>query len=794
MPRGWRSGSRVGSLYLLGSFFVISLAIAEPSGSAEAAATFQKYCVSCHNARLKTGGIAIDPATAGQAGQDAELWEKVVQKLRARAMPPAGMPRPDEATYNRMALYLETALDREAGAHPHPGDLPHLNRITRTEYQNAIRDLLGVDHLPKEMDYSLLLPLDNSSSEFDNIADLLFISPATMQRYLDAARKISRLAVGDPNTPVMVNIHRLPVQMPQDARVEDLPFGTRGGLAVNSYFPLDADYVFKVEMAGYARQPDQLEVSVDGERKQLAEVGGGGRAGRGSKPLEFRLPVKAGPRLVGVTFVLRTEALDEATVRPRTRGRGTLPAIGTVTISGPFHPTGPGDTPSRSKIFVCEPANPDAELPCAKRILTNLATQAYRRPVTDADLDDLLPFYQSARAQGTFERGIEEAVERLLVSPQFLYRIERDPAKIAPGTPYRITDLELASRLSFFLWSSIPDEELRTVAASGKLREPGVLEQQVKRMLADPRADSLVTNFAEQWLFVRDLKTKDPDLYLFRDFDETLRSAFEQETRLFLTSILRKDRSVLDLLTANYTFVNERLAAHYGIPNIQGSYFREVTFPEGSSRGGLLGQGSILTLTSYSTRTSPVLRGKYVLQNLLASPPPPPPPNVPALKTDGNAAGETLTMRQAMEQHRANPACAGCHARMDPIGFAMENFDAVGRWRDRDDGKPIDVSGVLPDGGKFDGIIGLKKMLLQNPERFVGALTQKLLMYAIGRNVQYYDEPAVRAIVRDAANNNYQFSSLVLGVVESVPFQMRESQPSESQPSNVAAVTPEKSR
>ena len=700
-------------------------------------------------------------------------------------MPPPRVPRPDDATYDRTANYVESELDRAAAAHPNPGDLPYLHKLTRTEYQNAVRDLLGVDHLPAEMDYSLLLPPDNDSSDFDNIADLLFISPVSMQQYLNAARKISRLAVGDPNIPTMVNIHRLPVQMPQDARADDLPFGTRGGLAVQSYFPLDADYAFQIQMAGYIREPEQIEVTVDGKREEVIPVGPGGR--RGSKAIEFRLPVKAGPRLVGITFLLRTEALDEATVRPRTRGRGTLPAIGTVTISGPFDATGPGDTPSRRKIFACHPSAAADELPCAKQILTTLASRAYRHPATDTDIAELLPFYKKARAKANFDQGIEEAIERLLVSPQFLYRVERDPANIAPNTPYRIDDLELASRLSFFIWSSLPDDELRNLAAAGKLHDPGVLEQQVKRMLADPRADSLVNNFAEQWLFLRDLKTKDPDLYLFRDFDQTLREAMAEETRLFVKSVLRSNRSVLDLLTADYTFVNERLAEHYGIPNVQGSDFQKVTFPPGSQRGGLLGQGSILTLTSYSTRTSPVLRGKYVLQNLLASPPPPPPPNVPALKTEGNT-GETLTMRQAMERHRANPACASCHARMDPIGFAMENFDAVGRWRDTDDGKPIDVSGVLPDGSHFDGVAGLKQMLIRDPNRFVGALTQKLLMYAIGRNVQYYDLPAVRQVVREAAKNNYQFSSLVLGVAESVPFQMRKSQPAESQPSTAQVV------
>ena len=775
----------------MGAILSVSPALAQsqPDAQAGAVALFSRYCVGCHNEKLKTAGLVIDPSQVSTAGQHAELWEKVLDKLQTRAMPPAGMPHPEDSAYRNAVSVLETTLDREAAAHPNAGDLPYLHRLSRTEYQNTIRDLVALDHLPKEMDYSLLLPADNSSSDFDNIADLLFISPVIMERYLDTARKISRLAIGDLTMPVMVNIHQIPVQWPQDAQLEDLPFGTRGGLAVRSYFPLDAEYTFKLEMAGAARQPHQLEITVDGERKELVTVGGGGGRGRGGNaPNQFRLVLTAGPHLVGVTFLLRTEALDEATVRPRTRGRGTLPALSSVTISGPFNPSGPGDTPSRQRIFACHPQSGAEEIPCARQILGTLARRAYRRPVTDADLNYLLPFYQAGRAEAGFERGIQKALERLLVSPQFLYRIERDPEGIAPGTAYRISDLELASRLSFFLWSSIPDDELLSAAAAGKLREPAVLEKQVSRMLADPRSESMVTNFAAQWLFLRDLKVKDPDLYLFRDFDETLRSAFMRETELFLGSVLRENRSVLELLTANYTFVNERLAEHYGIPNIQGSYFRRVTFPEGSPRGGLLGQGGILTLTSTSTRTSPVLRGKYVLQNLLASPPPPPPPNVPALKTEGHTAGETLTMRQAMEQHRANPACAGCHARMDPIGFAMENFDAVGQWRDLDDGKPIDVSGVLPDGTKFAGMGELKKIILKDPERFVSAVTQKLLMYAIGRNVQYYDEPAVRAIVRDAAAHNYTFASLVLGVVKSVPFQMRESNSSKSGQSSVAAA------
>jgi hypothetical protein len=483
--------------------------------------------------------------------------------------------------------------------------------------------------------------------------------------------------------------------------------------------------------------------------------------------------VKAGPRTIGVTFVQKTEALDEATLSPRKRSRGTQPAVAAVTIRGPFKVTGPGETPSRERIFACHPASAAAEAPCAKQILTALARRAYRRPVTDGDVATLLAFYEKGRAERNFDLGIQRALERLLVSPQFLYRIERDPAGAAPGTVHSVSDIELASRLSFFLWSSIPDDQLLKAAESGQLKQPAILDQQVKRMLADPRSESMVSNFAAQWLYLRDIDVKAPDLFLFRDFDEGLRQAFETETDLFLDSILRENRSVLDLLTAKYTFVNERLAKHYGIPNIRGSQFQRVTLPADSPRGGLLGQGGILLLTSYSTRTSPVLRGKYVLENLLASPPPPPPPNVPSLKTEGAKSGEQLSLREAMVQHRADPACANCHARMDPIGFAMENFDAVGKWRDQDAGKPVEVKSTLADGTAVDGIAGVRSLLLKDPERFVGAIAQKLLMYGIGRNVQYFDAPAVRKIVREAAASDYQFSALVLGVTRSAPFQMR---------------------
>ena len=748
----------------------------QPDAQAAGAAVKQ-YCVGCHSAALKTGGVVLDPASIGQPAANAETWERAIHQLRAKSMPPVPMPRPDAATYNRIASYLETELDRAAAAHPNPGELPNLHRLTRTEYHNAIRDLLAVDNLPKEMDFTLLLPADNSASGFDNIADLLYMSPATMERYLDASTKISRLAVGDPAMPLLVNVHRMPLEGPQDSQVEGLPFGTRGGVAINSYFPLDGEYEVNVEMAGAAREPHQLEVSVDGERKEIVTLGaGGGRGGRGrggASPTNFKVAVKAGPRLLGVTFLQKTEALDESTLSTRKRSRGTQPAIASITIRGPYNATGPGDTPSRRRIFTCRPTAASAEPACAKQILSTLARRAYRRPVTDSDVATLLAFYEKGRQERDFDLGIQRALERLLVSPQFLYRIERDPAGAAPGSVHAVTDLELASRLSFFLWSSIPDDELLDVAAAGRLKQPEVLEQQVRRMLADSRSESMVNNFAAQWLYLRDVDVKAPDLFVFRDFDEGLRQSFERETDLFLDSILREHRSVTELLTANYTFVNQRLAKHYGIPNIRGSEFQRVTFPPNSPRGGLLGQGSILLLTSYSTRTSPVLRGKYVLENLLASPPPPPPPNVPSLTTEETKTGEPLSLREAMVQHRANPACANCHARMDPIGFALENFNAVGEWRDQDAGKPLDVSSTLPDGTVVDGLAGVKKLILQDPQRFVAAVSEKLLMYGIGRNVQYFDQPAVRKIVRDAAASDYKFDALVLGVARSAPFQMR---------------------
>jgi cytochrome c553 len=763
--------------YALGITVVIPLAVVAAwwltSPRADAAATrnlLDRYCTECHDGAEAAGNLVIAPGKVRSAAAEAEHWEKIVRKLRAETMPPEG-PRPEHPAYVRAAAYLEAELDAAAAAHPNAGDVPAFRRLTRTEYRNVIRDLLSLDNLPSELDFELLLPADNAASGFDNIADLLFVSPVVMERYIAAAQKIARLAVGDLRAPVMVNIHQVPEQQPQDARVDGLPFGTRGGLAVHTYLPLDAEYTVDVETAGPATEPHEIELSVDGVRVDLATIGAvqGGRR-RGSDQLTFRVPLTAGPHLLGITFVEHSEALDEDILRGRMRGRGPLPAIAMATIRGPYDATGAGDTPSRERIFVCMPNSVAEERPCAEEILRTLAHRAYRRPVTDADLADLTPFYEQGRAEGNFETGIQFALERLLVSPQFLYRVERDPTgpQAAP-----VSDIELASRLSFFLWSSIPDDELLAAAEAGSLREPKVLGAEVQRMLADARSESMVTNFAAQWLFLRDVATKDPDIFLFPDHDPSLRVALQRETELFVDSVLRGGGSVLELLTAKYTFVNERLAKHYGIPNVRGSYFRRVELGPDSPRNGLLGQGSILTVTSYAARTSPVLRGKYVLDNLLASPPPPPPPNVPSLATEDAADGAPLTMREAMERHRADPVCAACHAKMDPIGFALEHFDAVGRWRDEDAAGPIEPASELADGTVVDGPDGVRDLLVSRPERFVSALTEKLMMYALGRNVQYYDAPAVRAVVRSAATRNYEFSAIVEGIVASVPFQMR---------------------
>ena len=754
-----------------------------------------RYCATCHNERLRTADLILSTMDVEKVSQGAAVWEKVIRKLRTAAMPPAGMPRPDKATYDSFATYLETELDRASTARPNPGR-PGIHRLNRTEYTNAIRDLLAVD-----INSESLFPGDDSSYGFDNIGDVLSVSPVLLERYMTAAGKISRLAIGDTTTAPTLETYDIPkLRMQGDRMSEALPFGSRGGIAIRHHFPLDGEYVIKIRLQrgrgerppGLA-EPHQLEVRLDGARVKLFTVGGEQKAGdpkqvEYEKPaesempadadLEVRIQVKAGPRLVGVAFMNET-SVPEGSLQTRVAGfyylnrrvKDIAPSVGSVTIRGPYDAKGPGETPARRKILVCRPSGSESEDACAKKILSTLARRAYRRPVTDEDLRALLNLYRPGRSEGGFEAGITMALQGILVSPDFLFRVERDPANLAPGAAYRLSDLELASRLSFFLWSSIPDDPLLEVAARGKLKDPAVLEQQVRRMLADSRSKALVDNFAGQWLYLRNMRTVRPDPEGLPEFDENLREAFQRETELFLESMLREDRSTLELLNANYTFLNERLARHYGIPNVYGSHFRRVTLTD-ETRMGLLGQGSILTVTSYPNRTAPTIRGKWLLENILATPPPPPPPNVPSLK-DRTEGSKALTMRQRMEQHRANPACAVCHTRMDPLGFALENFDAIGKWRTTEANTPIDSSGVLPDGTKFQGPAELRKILLSQPEQLVTAVTEKLLTYALGRGVEYHDSPAVRKIMRESAPSNYRWSALILGVVKSTPFQMR---------------------
>ena len=663
--------------------------------------------------------------------------------------------------------------------------------MNRAEFQNAVRDLLAL-----EIDVAALLPADDMSYGFDNMAGVLKITPSLLERYLAAARHISRVAVGNAKLPPTAETFRLKADLAQDIGFDELPIGTRGGTAIKYQFPLDGDYKIAIEPLGGGADPHELEVSVDGARVKLFTLGArrGQGAGQGydseGSALEVRVPVKAGPRVVGVTFVRKTSALVEGVREPFlvTHAEGdtrSQPAVAAVTITGPFNATGASDTPSRQRIFTCQPASKAAEAGCARQIISGLARRAYRRPVTESEVQVLLTFYNDGRAKDGFEGGIEAALRRLLVSPEFLFRVESDPQGVAGGSAYRLSDLELASRLSFFLWSSIPDDQLLDLATKGMLRKPGVIEQQVKRMLSDPRAESLSKNFAGQWLYLRTIEGSTPDVYLFPNFSENLRRDFRRETELFFQSILRENRSVLDLITADYTFVNERLARHYGFPNVYGSHFRRVTIPD-ENRRGLLGQGSILTVTSLADRTTVVGRGKWILENLLAAPPPPPPANVPPL-AENKGTGKVLSLRERMEQHRANPVCASCHARMDPLGFALENFDATGQWRARENGTAVDNSAVLPDGTKFAGPAGLRNMLLSQPDAIVTAVTEKLLLYGLGRGIEYYDAPAIRKVVREAAASNYSIQSLVVGIVKSTPFQMRKVEPGNALASAKAA-------
>ena len=702
---------------------------------------------------------------------------------------PRPRPRPDDATYAALRAWLEGELDAAAAAGPNPGRTETFHRLSRTQYRNAVRDLFALDVSVDE-----LLPADDTSYGFDNIAGVLGVSPTLMDRYLSAARKLSRLAVASPVPSPTAETFRIASDLGQDTRIEGLPFGTRGGMVIDYNFPEDAEYLIEVLPDGPLRiEPHDLEITIDGERVEVLSVGqtpdpeAPSRLYRGQiEALEVRLPITAGPHAVGVTFLRKTaaepEGLRKLYLRPFT-GEGSggdsryQPYVDSVTIAGPYESSGArpvDETPSRERIFTCHPDRDSAqaeEVACATEILSTLARRAFRRPVADEDVDRLLVFYERGRDGGSFDTGIEMALRRLLVSPEFLFRVERDPDGVAPGENYRVSDLELASRLSFFLWNSIPDDALLDLAEQGDLSEPATFDAQVERMLADPKSDALTSSFAGQWLMLRNAAAVQPDEDLFPDFGEGLRQGFRRETEMLFDSVLRENRSTLDLLAADYTFVNERLARHYGIPGIRGSRFRRVQLDQ-EARGGLLGHGSILTVTSYGNRTSPVNRGKWVLENILGTPPPPPPPDVPELET--GEGGEVLSMREAMEAHRANPVCASCHQLMDPVGLSLENFDAIGRWRDRSETRlAIDATGELPDGTEYEGPAGLKAALLRHPDRFVTTVTEKLLTYALGRGVEYYDAPTVRAIVREAAADDYRLSTLIKGVVRSTPFQMR---------------------
>ncbi|MEO8256303.1 MAG: DUF1592 domain-containing protein [Acidobacteriota bacterium] len=768
---------------------------AAAAATADSRAVLDRYCVTCHNERAKIAGLTLDKVDLSDIPASADILEKVVRKVRVGMMPPQGSPRPDQAAATALVAHLTRELDRAALARPNPGR-GLIHRLNRVEYENAIRDLFSL-----EIDASAMLPPDDAAYGFDNIADALGVSPVLLERYLTAADKITSLAVGDAETQTAGQTFRIRQDASQDTHIEGLPLGTVGGILAKTTLPLDGEYAFGIKLfrtnLGVVRGLEydhQLEFTVDGERVHLSTIGGDDdfkanlknmtKAGDDvEKRAAFRLPLKAGPHTITVAFIERSAAVNPLRLQPFIRSSNdTLDTLGhphldTFTLTGPFNATGPGDTPSRRRIFLCRPSSANAadEDACARRIVTTFARRAYRGLSTQTDVDRLLEFYRSGRKAAGFERGIQNALDRMIASPKFIFRIERDPVGAAPGAVYRVTDLELASRLSFFLWSSIPDDLLLQAARLGTLHTPAVLNQQVRRMLADPKSQALVDNFAGQWLYLRNLKNLQPNSNEFPDFDHNLRTALETETELFFQSVMREDRNVLDLMTADYTFLNERLAKHYGVPGVYGSHFRRVTLTD-DARKGLLGKGAILMITSHADRTSPVVRGKWVLDNLLNAPPPPMPNNVPPLNESAVRAGKVLTMRERMEEHRANPVCASCHKIMDPIGLSLENFDAVGAWRTRDGGtlgSPINATGELLDGTKIDGVVTLRQALIKNPEIFVGTVTEKLLTYALGRGLGYYDMPTVRAIVRETAPRGYRFSSIVLGIVNSAPFQKR---------------------
>jgi len=740
-----------------------------------------KYCISCHNADETEGGMNLEIVQSDEITENPELWENVITRLQSRQMPPPDRKRPSEDTYQAMVSHLSETLDLAAKKHPNPGRVDTFRRMNRTEYRNAIRDLLGL-----EIDAINLLPHDEESHGFDNIT-VGNLSPSLLDRYISAAQKISRLAVGAPRDQPQGHTIRIPPEVTQEKHVEGLPIGTRGGTLLPYTFPQDGEYEIEVSLARDRnehveglKEAHEMEILLDKaivERFTVAPSKERRDHSMLDKHLKARTFVTAGPHNLGVTFIKFPYSLVENKRQPFEahfnfhRHPRLSPAVYQISITGPFNGQGAVDTPSRKKIFIKQPKTKREEEPVAREILMALMQRAYRRPATKQDLKQPLAFYRKAAKEAGIEAGIEAAITSILVNPEFIFRIEREPKRSNPGQAYEISDLELASRISFFLWSSIPDEELLEEAMAGNLRKSGVLEKQVLRMLADEKSISLVNNFASQWLHLRNLDSVTPDLRLFPDFDDNLRQAFRKETELFFEDVLREDGNVLGLLKSDYTYLNERLAHHYGIPNVFGSRFRRVELEPKFHRGGILRHGSILTVTSYATRTSPVIRGNWVLENIMGTPAKPPLPDVPAL--DENKVNASLPMRQRLEQHRANPACASCHNLMDPPGFALENFDAIGRWREYEYGLPVDASGGLPDGNTFVGIANLEDGLLKRPELFVRTLSEKLLTFGLGRGVEVYDAPAVRKIVKYAEENDYRFSSIILGIVNSVPFQMR---------------------
>ena len=763
-------------------FFPAATLLAQNSSAAAAhRATLDKYCIGCHRGPTPVAGLHLDTFDTANFEANGATWEKLARKLRNREMPPVGRPRPDAPAYDALIKYIETGRDRLAEIKPNPGR-PTLHRLNRTEYGNAVRDLLAL-----ETDVAESLPADDIGYGFDNIGDVLQVSPVLLERYLSAARKISRTAVGDPTMPVSYQTYTIPHGLIQlDRSSEAAPVGSRGGTIVRHLFPVDGDYEISVSLQrsredaylGLERER-KLDLRLDDQRLNLFTIAASARKvvlGGGTPPdahLKVRVPVKAGSRELAATFLKDTVVKEGIIERVRDDVVQTyFEGVGSITVAGPFNVQGPGETVTRSRIFVCHPSTPAEEQACATKILYNLAHRAYRRPIGADDMTQLLALYKAGAQNGGFESGVRLGLQKILVSPEFLFRTEVDPPGAASGAVYKISDIELASRLSFFLWSSIPDDQLLAVAESGRLSDPSVLQAQVKRMLADPRSQALVKNFAGQWLFLRNIERISPDYTTFPNFDENLRQALAKETELLIESQLREDHSVVDLLSTDYTFLNQRLAEHYGIKGIYGNEFHRVKLDD-PNRYGLLGQASILAVTSYPNRTAPTIRGKWVLEQLLGSPPPPPPPNVPSLKDD--ATTQKLTMRQRMEQHRVNPTCAACHRMMDPLGFALENFDGLGGWRvsTAPGSGPIDASGALLDGTTFNGPAGLRDVLLKKQDMFVETFTERLLTYALGRGVEEYDHAALRKIAREAAADHHKWSAIILGIVNSTPFQMR---------------------